>query len=160
MIEKQELKSFISSNLKDGHFLISVSVSTTNQIQVYVDSMDGVSISECVEYTRMIEAEFDREEEDYELSVSSGGLDLSFTVPQQYEKNLNKDVEVLTTEGKKLEGVLKSYTDTTATIVVEEMVLLEGKKRKQLVKKDLLLDIEDQIKTIKPAFSFKRNKKN
>ncbi len=160
MIEKKTLKDFIYSNLKDGHFLISVSVSASNQIQVYIDSMDGISISDCVEYTRMIEAEFDRDEEDYELSVSSGGLDLSFTVPQQYEKNLNKTVEVLTKDGKKIEGELKAYTESTVTLEIEVKELLEGKKRKQLVKKELLLNIEEQIKTIKPAFSFKRNKKN
>jgi hypothetical protein len=65
-------------------------------------------------------------------------------------------VELLTVEGQKLEGVLKSYTDNKVVIEVEQKELLEGKKRKVLVKKDLEFEIENQIKTIKPAFSFKK----
>lgn len=160
MIEKQDVKRFISSNLKEGHFLIGVSVSTTNQIQVYIDSMDGLSINECVSYSKLIEEEFDREVEDYELSVSSGGLDLPFTVAQQYEKNLDKEVELLTVDGKKYTGVLKSFTEHSVVLEIEQKELLEGKKRKELVKRDFEFEIENQIKTIKPAFSFKRNKKN
>jgi ribosome maturation factor RimP len=156
MIEKQTVKDFITSNLEEGHFLINASVNSTNQIQIYIDSMAGLSINECVAYTKLFEENFDREIEDYELSVSSGGLDLPFTVPQQYEKYLQKDVELLTVEGQKLEGVLKSYTDNKVVIEVEQKELLEGKKRKVLVKKDLEFEIENQIKTIKPAFSFKK----
>ena len=102
---------------------------------------------------------FDRDVEDYELSVSSGGLDLPFTVSQQFEKYLGLDVEVVATDGKKHTGILTVYDGTSVTVQVEVKEAVEGKKRKEWVKKDLVFNIEEQIKTIKPEFSFKKDKK-
>ena len=159
MINKNDIKEFVISNLKEGHFLIDVAVGALNQIQVYIDSLDGLPISECVFYSKLIEEHFDRDVEDYELSVSSGGLDLPFTVPQQFEKYLGLDVEIVINDGRKQSGVLTNYDGTNVTIEVEVKELIEGKKRKEWVKKDLVFNIEEQIKTIKPEFSFKKEKK-
>lgn len=159
MINKNDIKELVDSNLKEGHFLIDIAVGSSNQIQVYIDSLEGLPISECIFYSKLIEEHFDRDEEDYELSVSSGGLDLPFTVPQQFEKYLGLDVEVVANDGNKHTGVLAIYDGTSVTIQVEIMEALEGKKRKELVKKDLVFNIGEQIKTIKPEFSFKKDKK-
>ncbi len=64
MINKKDLKGFIISNLNSEHFLIDLSVSSSNQIQVFIDSMEGLPIIECVKYTKLIEEEFDRDVED------------------------------------------------------------------------------------------------
>lgn len=156
MINKIELKEFIVNNLKEGHFLIEISVSHSNQIQIFIDSMTGLTISDCVEYSKLIEEQFDREVEDYELNVSSGGLDLPLTIPMQYQKYLTKEVEVLTNEGKKIIGVLLNYDDTSFTIETEVKELVEGKKRKVLVKKELCFNINENVKSVKPVFSFKK----
>jgi hypothetical protein len=79
MISKNDIKELILKNLEENHFLIDISVSVNNQIQVFIDSKEGLPIKECISYSRLIENHFDREVEDYELSVSSGGLDLPFT---------------------------------------------------------------------------------
>lgn len=159
MINKNDIKDLLVSNLKEEHFLIDVAVGTSNQIQVYIDSLDGLPISECIFYSKLIEEHFDRDTEDYELNVSSGGLDLPFIVAQQFEKYLGLDVELIALDGKKHIGVLKDYDGKIVTIEVEVKEQVEGKKRKELVKKDLVFDIEEQIKTIKPEFSFKKEKK-
>jgi len=159
MINKNDIKEFIISNLKKDHFLIDITVSSSNQIQVFVDSFEGLPISECISYSRLIEEKFDRDVEDYELSVSSGGLDLPFTVKEQFEKNLGLEVEVLTKEGKKHIGFLKSFDTEKITLEIEVKEAVEGKKRKELVKKDIIFELENEVKTIKPVFSFKKNKK-
>ncbi len=156
MIDKKEVKEFIDNNLKENHYLIDFTVSATNHITIFIDSFEGVNIEECIAYSRLFEKHFDRDVEDYELVVSSGGIDLPFTVPQQFEKNLNKDVELITTDGKKEKGMLKDYNGTEIVLEVERKEIPEGKKRKEIVKKDLTLNIEEQIKTIKPTFSFKK----
>ena len=159
MIDKKILNRFIDSNLKDGHFLIDLTISNSNQINVFIDSMQGLPISDCIIYSKLIESEFDRDIDDYELSVSSGGLDLTFTVDQQFEKNLKNEVEVITKTGLKHLGVLLSYTKDTFTIETEVKELQEGKKRKILVKKEIIFDRENDIKSVKPVVNFKKNKK-
>ena len=160
MINKNDLKDLVVSNLEDNQFLIDLTISSSNQINVFIDSMEGFPISECIKFTKLIEAEFDRDVEDYELSVSSGGLDLSFTIDQQFEKNLNKEVELVAKDGLKYEGILLSYTKDTFSIEIETKELLEGKKRKSLVKKELTFDRLEDVKTIKPLVNFKKNKKS
>ncbi len=154
MIEQDKIKDLILNNLKTGHVLVELSISPSNQIFVVVDSLTGVNIGDCVEYTKLIEQNFDREVEDYELSVSSGGIDLPLTAPIQFEKNMNKTVELLTKSGKKWEGILKMYDGISVQIDVEVKELLEGQKRKTLVTKTLDFNIDQDIKTIKPVFKF------
>ena len=68
MIDRQALSDFVEQKLKDtGCFLTDVKVTPDNQITVEIDSMNAVDIDECVSLTRAIEAEFDRDKEDYEL---------------------------------------------------------------------------------------------
>ncbi len=158
MIDKNTVKDFVVSNLKETHFLIDITVSNSNQIQVYIDSMEGLPIAECVSYTRLIEEQFDRDVEDYELSVSSGGLDLPFIVSKQFDKYLGKEVEVVTAEGVKSNGVLLSHNNDNFVLEVERKELVEGKKRKVLVKKGVEFN-KDAVKSVKPFFSFKKKKK-
>ena len=59
-------------------FLVAVKVSSANKIIVLADKLDGITIDECVSIHRFIESKLDRDIEDYELEVSSPGLDLPF----------------------------------------------------------------------------------
>ena len=68
-------------------FLVSVKVSAQNDIQVFVDKTEGISINECLQISRFIEEELDREVEDFQLSVSSPGLGKAFVVEEQYLKS-------------------------------------------------------------------------
>ena len=95
MIQKDIITNLVISKLTDTrYFLVDVTVSADNVIKVEIDAEDGVDIDFCVELNRFIEANFDREVEDYELEVGSAGLTSPFKVKRQYEKNLNKEVEV------------------------------------------------------------------
>ena len=52
-------------------FLVSTKVTPQNVIRVFVDKNDGISINECLQISRFIENELDRENQDFELQVSS-----------------------------------------------------------------------------------------
>ena len=119
--------------------------------------MQGLSIVACIEYAKLIEGEFDREVEDYELSVSSGGLDLPLTVFKQYEKYLNTELEFTSKDGIKTNGILLSHNEDSFILEVEIKEAVEGKKRKVLVKKELEF-VKEEAKTVKPVFSFKKDK--
>ena len=86
MIQKDIITNLVISKLADTrYFLVDVTVSADNVIKVEIDAEDGVDIDFCVELNRFIEANFDREVEDYELEVGSAGLTSPFKVKRQYE---------------------------------------------------------------------------
>ena len=106
MIQKEIITSLVISKLADTrYFFVDVTVSADNVIKVEIDADEGVDIDFCVELNRFIEANFDREVEDYELEVGSAGLTSPFKVKRQYEKNLNKEVEVSGGEGFGQKGI-------------------------------------------------------
>lgn len=138
MIDKALLTAAIERNLADtGLYLVDLTVSAANDIEVEIDSFTGgVDINRCVELTRSIEAEFDRDAEDYSLMVCSSGITTPFKVRAQYEKNIGKEVEVLTTDGRKLRGTLTRVgegdaLDRDVSFAIESMVKVKepGAKR-------------------------------
>jgi len=88
-------------------FLVAVRVSSAGKITVLTDKKGGITIDECVSISRFIEKNLNRDEEDYELMVSSPGLDMPFMVKEQYFKCEGKNVEIISTEGSKISGLLK-----------------------------------------------------
>ena len=107
-----------------------------------------------MELSRFIESKLDREEEDYELEVGSAGIGQPFKVLQQYLIHIGKEVEVLTREGKKLEGVLKDANEERITLTIQKKVKPEGAKRPKLVEEDVIYTYEE-IKYTKYLISFK-----
>jgi ribosome maturation factor RimP len=113
-----------------------------------------VWIEDCAELSKYIEEHLDREEEDFELEVGSAGLGQPFKVEQQYLNNIGKEVEVLTAEGKKIQGVLKSVDGNDFVVTVNEKVKVEGKKRPVKMDVDHTFQM-DNIKYTKYLISFK-----
>ncbi len=154
MIDKKTITEIIENEIADTDlFLVDVSVSSGNVISVVIDSYNGVPIITCIELSKAIEGHFDREVEDFELQVASAGIGQPFQVFKQYHKYINKDVEVLTTEGIKFSGKLITVGDNEIEIEVEEMEKVEGKKKKQLVVKNYSFTL-DQIKSTKDIITF------
>ena len=140
MIERQALVEVVEACLGDDLFLVDVAISADNHIVVEIDSYEGsVSIDNCVAITRAVEQAFDRDKEDYELEVGSAGLTSPLKVKAQYVKNIGNDVEVLTTQGTKLKGVLSEVGDDTFTIKVAKKVKPEGAKRPVIVEEDVTI---------------------
>jgi ribosome maturation factor RimP len=111
MVDKDYIKGVIEAFIRDkGIFLVAVKVSSANRITVLADRNEGITIDECAAIHRHIEANLDREKEDYELQVSSPGLDAPFLVREQYVKNEGRKVEVTDNDGSRLEGILKNVT--------------------------------------------------
>lgn len=155
MIAKSEITKIVEEYLVDtDYFLVDVCVSVDNRIVVEIDSFEGVDVDFCANLSKKIEENFDREQEDFELEVGSAGLTSPFKVSQQYEKNLGKEVEILTKSGEKLVGILSAVSDESFTLEVEVKEKLEGSKRKTLVKKNLDFD-KSGIKYIKYLIRFK-----
>ena len=155
MIDRNVVSGIVNEWLEDKeYFLVDVSVSPDDKIVVEIDHAEGVWIDDCVELSRFIESKLDREEEDYELEVGSAGIGQPFKVLQQYLIHIGKKVEVLTREGKKLEGVLKDANEERITLTIQKKVKPEGAKRPKLVEEDVIYTYEE-IKYTKYLISFK-----
>ena len=135
-------------------FLVDLKISKTNVIEIFIDALEGVSIQTCMDISRAIESQLNRDEEDFELTVASAGIGYPFKVEQQYQKNLDKMVEIKFQDNRTLQGILKAYTPESVTLVYEEKKTVEGKKKKELVKTEQLFTRAD-IKEIKDVIVFK-----
>lgn len=135
-------------------FLVEVKVSPMNEVEVSIDSDTSVTIDKCIELSRAIEAEFDRDTEDFELSVMSAGVGQPLKLLRQYQKAIGHPMEVVMKDGMKYKGMLESADEEKIVLMWEEKQLLEGKKRKQLVevRKELRLDA---MKSAKRELAFK-----
>lgn len=154
MINKNEVIKLVNEKLEKGMFLVDIMVTKNNSIKVFVDGFDGITIEKCVEISRNIEHNLNRDEEDFELQVSSPGLTEGFKVFEQYEKYKLKEVEVTTNDDTKISGILKEVNKDSVVVETSIRKKVEGHKKKQLIKKQHILKFKE-IQSTKPVISFK-----
>lgn len=103
-------------------FLVEVRIKPTNNIKVFVDGDQGVSIEKLVQYNRRLYRQLEEEgfypNGNFSLEVSSPGLEEPLKLNRQYLKNIGRFVEVTDIEDAKKEGKLISANETE--IVIEE----------------------------------------
>lgn len=143
------------AELDKGLFIVDLSISASNVIFMEIDSEIGsVSIDDCIRVSRNIEHNLDREEQDFELSVSSAGLDKPLRVVRQYPKNIGRELKVKTEAGDKLEGELIAADSEGIVLKIERKEKIEGKKKKELIVEEIPLKYTE-IKEAKVVISFK-----
>lgn len=149
MIKKETIKTLIDSKLAEtNYFLVDFVITPDNIIRIEIDSEDGVDIEFCVQLSRFIEENLDREVEDFELEVGSAGLTTPFKVLRQYKKNIGNIVEVLENGGMKYNGTLISADDEGFAIQIVKMERREGDKRKKEYSEELSYKYSD-VKSVK-----------
>lgn len=157
MIDKSTIASIMEPALEGTDcFVVDVTVSATNDIVVEIDSDTSVDIDTCARLTRLVEEKLDRDVEDYSLEIGSAGLTSPLRVPRQYGKNIGNEVEVLTTDGRKLSGVLTAINDsgTAITLAVSRKVKEPGQKRPVIVEEPIELPL-DATRYVKYKINFK-----
>lgn len=155
-MDKIKISQVIEQYLKDnGLFLVDISISKDNDIEVVIESYNAdVKIGNCIDIDRIVSENFNRDDEDYALTVTSAGLDQPFIVLDQYKKFIGNEVEVTAKNGSKTKGVLSNATEADFEITISKMVKVEGSKKK--VQQDTILKYEyNQIKSCKPVIKFK-----
>jgi ribosome maturation factor RimP len=137
-----------------GCFIVDISVSKDNDIVLTIESEKGkIELDDCVSLSRYFETKFDREAEDYSLTVSSAGLDQPFKVFKQYEKALGSKVEVSLKGGKKMVAVLEAADEESITLKYSVKEAVEGKKKKELVEHVDRYTM-DQVNAVRPFIEF------
>ena len=132
-------------------FLVEVRMKPGNKIQVFLDADQGISLGVCTQINRKLYGKIEEatlfEPGDFELEVSSPGLDEPLKLPRQFIKNIGRPVEVVLKDGRKITG--KLIASDATTLQVEET---KGKGKKQEIITHSLLT--EQIKTTKIQIVF------
>ena len=137
-----------------GCFIVDVSVSKDNDIVLTIESENGkIELEDCVSLSRFFETKFDREAEDYSLTVSSAGLDQPFKVLRQYQKAVGSKVEVSLKGGKKMVALLEDADQESITLKYSVREAVEGRKKKELVEHIDRFTM-DQVNSVRPFIEF------
>lgn len=158
MISKQKVRELAEERIKDRDerlFIVELTISASNVIRLELDKTEGnVSIEDCMSVSRNIEHNLDREDADFELHVSSAGLDKPLRVHAQYVKNIGRDLDVKLKSKEKTTGTLIAVDETGVVLKREEKQAVEGKKKKELVVIENKIAFSD-IDEAKIVISFK-----
>ena len=150
-----DIKDAISGEIvARGCFIVDITVSKDNDIVLTIESETGkIELDDCVSLSRYFETLFDREVEDYSLTVSSAGLDQPFKVMKQYVKALGTKVEVSLKGGRKMVATLVEADETGITLKYSVKEAVEGKKKKEMVEHVDRFEME-QVNSVRPFINF------
>jgi ribosome maturation factor RimP len=156
VIDRKKIEGIAKEALKETKvFLVDIVVSRSNLIQVFIDHPDGLSLDDCAGLHRSMEEKLDREQEDFELQVSSPGLGQPIRVFPQYLKALGEKMEIVLEDGEIIRGILleagMAEQDQDAALVVRQ----SGTKRKPAPEEPVVVPV-NRIKTARIEIDFKQ----
>lgn len=112
MITKEHILALANEHLNGGPiFVTGIRISSDNQINVFLDGDEGVTIKDCVGVSRAIEGVLDQGKDLFALDVSSHGATTPLIMPRQYKKHIGRTFEIKLQDGSKTEGDLVACND-------------------------------------------------
>ena len=131
-------------------FVLECNISTDRRIKVVLDGDQGVNLQDCIDISRAIEHHLDRETVDFELEVTSAGIDRKLTLPRQYKKNLGRTLKIKTSN-QTFEGEVKEVGDLEVTLSRKERQpkkIGKGKETVEIINTIPYADIQEAIVVI------------
>lgn len=150
MIKAEEIQKTVENYLQGTDiFVVDIKVRAGNNITVLLDrDTTGVKIEDCVALTRHIESEYDRDADDYNLTVSSAGIGQPLRLLRQYVKIIGKEVDVEMADKTALKATLVAADDEKITV-----------KTVSKIKKEVTEQVKEipfrEIKSVREVISFK-----
>ncbi|WPC12542.1 ribosome assembly cofactor RimP [Riemerella anatipestifer] len=131
------LNDFLSE--REDLFLIDLKVSAGDDVVVILDGDNGVTLQDCLDASRAIEFNMDREEHDFSLRVMSAGLSEPLTQIRQFRKNIGRDLDILLNDSSKIEGELARVEEDKVVLI------LRYRKPKEIGKGKVDVEEEKEI---------------
>lgn len=154
MISKALVEDLVKQKIEGTDiYIVDITISPSNKITIEIDKPDGILITDCLAVSRQVEGNLDREKEDFELMVSSPGIDQPFKILKQYQKYIGKKVSTKTTNGHKYTGILEEAKEEQIKISEEVKEKVPGKSKKISVKKEYIIPF-NEIKETKLVITF------
>ena len=152
MIELITIQNLVDDYLNDDdRFLVEFTINPGNKISVFLDSDKAITITDCINVSRHIESNLDRDKEDFELKVSSYGIDQPYKLIRQYKKNIGKLVTVGLNDGEQYTGRLLQVSNDEFIVKPEA----PGKKTKKQKMDQPRTFAFSQVKETKGVVTFK-----
>ena len=133
-------------------YLVDLKISAGDDITVILDGDEGLSLQDCLDASRAIEFNLDREEHDFSLQVMSPGLSEPLKLPRQFKKNMGREVDILLNNDEKVAGEIADVDDEKVTLTLRyRRPKLVGKGKEDVVedKEILYSDIKKALIVIK-----------
>jgi len=153
MIEKEKIILLLNKWVNEEQFVVDVKISKDNRISIVLDSDKGLNIKDCVSASKYIESHIDREKEDFELMVTSAGINQPLQFPRQYVKNIGNKMDIKLSDGQKLTGIIKAADDNGFDLETTSKEKVEEKKNKQMVTRMHHFSYKD-IKAVKNSIKY------
>ena len=134
-------------------FLIDLKIDSSNKIIIILDGDNGVNLQDCIEVSRAVEAELDREEQDFSIEVASAGVSSPLKLVRQFKKNLSRNLKVTKTDKEVIEAQLTGVSDENITLEWKAREPKKIGKGKETVEKKLVLSYSE-IKEATVIISF------
>ena len=118
---RKRVEALLDDFLKEREdlFLIDLKISAGDDVTVILDGDNGVSLQDCLDASRAIEFNMDREEHDFSLQVMSAGLSEPLSTPRLYKKNLGRTLDILMNDSSKIEGELSKVDGDKITLTLK-----------------------------------------
>ncbi|WP_310557419.1 ribosome assembly cofactor RimP [Flavobacterium sp.] len=152
MTFKDKVKSLLEEGLEQhpSLFLIDLNISEANKIMIILDGDFGVTLQDCINISRAIDTNLDREEVDFALEVASAGVSLPLKLVRQYRKNIGRTLKIKT-KSETIEAKLLAVSDENITVEWssrEPKKIGKGKETVLHNEKIAYADIQEAIVTI------------
>ncbi len=150
MTFKQKVQDLLEEALavRPDLFLIEFTVSEANKILVILDGDNGINLQDCIDVSRAIEHNIDKEEFDFGLDVMSSGVSRPLTMPRQFIKNIGRKVQIKANDNLEFEATLINATESEISLEWEAREPKKTGKGKETVQKSLILPYSDIIEAI------------
>jgi len=147
-ILKEKVEQLITESVEGTDiFLVKLTVSSSNDINVLLDSDSGLTLSDCRSISRVIETSLDRDDEDFSLTVSSSGVGEPLVL-RQYRKNVGRKVRVTLIDGEIIEAKMVAADDKGIELEWKSREKKPTGKGKITVVNNKLLDYQSIKQTV------------
>lgn len=152
MTFKEKVNTLVAEGLleKPSIFLIDLTITDAFKIIVTLDGDNGVALQDCIDVSRSIENNLDREEQDFSLEVASVGVGSPLKMIRQYKKNIGRTL-IVKTGAEIIEAELVDANDDFVILSWEAREPKKIGKGKETVQKELKLpyaDIKEAVVTV------------
>lgn len=152
MTFKEQVKNLLEQALAEypSLFLIDLNINDSNKIMITLDGDQGVQLQDCINISKAIDANLDREEVDFALEVASAGVSLPLKLVRQYKKNIGRTLKIKTSL-QTIEALLLGVSEENITVEWssrEPKKIGKGKETVLHNEKIAYADIQEAIVTI------------
>lgn len=140
------LEDFLEN--REDLFLIDLKISANDDVTIILDGDEGVTLQDCLDASRAVEFNMDREAHDFSLQVMSAGLSEPLSMPRQFKKNIGRSLDILLQNDIRIEGELTKVEEDSITLLLRYRKPKEVGKGKIDVEEEKIIHFQDIKKAL------------